>query len=119
MIRASLLLTLTLLGLAGLALAAKECMINDSNFPSVNADGSLNGVDDLGAGSLKICLNTRNGKFTVKGTGQTTNNSGATQNYKDSAAVNEFFFFQGTQHSKLKVARTGKARLTMKGVMGI
>lgn len=104
----------------GAASAARLCETGPIDFPSVEADGNLNTIDDLGVGDGKLCVNTRNEKFVFKGSGETTNASGQGQTYKNDAVVSEFYgpILDGLDDTnKLKIGKSGKAKVLAKGTI--
>lgn len=98
--------------------AAKQCERGMVPIPSVNVAGNVDTANDLGEGNAKLCVNIKNRKFTVKVVGQTTNNSGRAQTYKNNPDVNDFYGFifdEFADSTKLRVSKAGKANVTAKG----
>lgn len=99
---------------ATLGFAAKECVTDTGAMPGVNAEGNIDGGLE-GQGTGKLCVNTKNGKFTVKINGTVPNESNATQNFKDSFDLEDFFGVPEADRSKYHVSKKGKAKFTAKG----
>lgn len=91
------------------AFAAKLCNEDNTGFPGVDAAGNID-EGNLGEVRCRLCLNTKNEKFTAKCSGNVPNESNANQKYKNSPV------FAGFTKSLYKVKANGAAKFTGKGV---